>query len=57
MSFSKIDLSEERIDILSGKETNKDGIHYYKCEPGSIGRFIKNAQKERFRYVPDYVTY
>jgi hypothetical protein len=46
--MTRIDLSEYRKYIQSGSETDANGHHIYKCEKGSIGRQIKEFQKEQY---------
>lgn len=43
-----IDLSAEREDIESGSELDRNGTHIHPCAPDSIGRFIKNYQKQKY---------
>ncbi len=47
-NFAKVDLSQYRQDIASGAEIDHNGHHIYKCAKGSIGRFIKDAQKQKY---------
>lgn len=43
--FTKINLKPWKEMIDSGKEKDDNGNFIHKCEKGSIGRFIKDFQK------------
>jgi len=47
--FSKLDIDQFRKEKESGAEVDHNGTHFYKCSPGSFGRFIKDWQDNKFK--------
>jgi hypothetical protein len=43
-----IDLSAERQDVESGSELDRNGTQIRPCAPGSVGRYIKDYQKQKY---------